>query len=76
MVFLVTWPLMDIFFEYHSKATRKPSGFTKFLGDSQVREDIKEENPDVTFGEMARLMGAKWKTLGAAERKVSLHLSY
>jgi hypothetical protein len=35
------------------------------------RERIKSENPDVTFGEVGRLLGAKWKEMTPAEKKVS-----
>ena len=34
------------------------------------RERIKEENPGVTFGEVGKLLGAKWKSMSAAEKKV------
>lgn len=36
------------------------------------RERIKEENPDASFGEVGKLLGAKWKEMSDAEKKVSL----
>jgi len=35
------------------------------------RDRIKSENPDVSFGEVGKLLGAKWKELSPAEKKVS-----
>ena len=35
------------------------------------RERIKTENPDAGFGEVGKLLGAKWKELDDAEKKVS-----
>jgi hypothetical protein len=34
------------------------------------RERIKNENPDAGFGEIGKLLGAKWKELDDEERKV------
>ena len=34
------------------------------------RERIKNENPDVTFGEVGKLLGAKWKEMKDSEKKV------
>ena len=36
------------------------------------RERIKEENPNASFGEVGKLLGAKWKEMSDAEKKVSL----
>ncbi|KAI0772482.1 HMG-box [Trametes elegans] len=33
------------------------------------RERIKSENPDAGFGEIGKLLGAKWKELDEAEKK-------
>ncbi|PPQ68985.1 hypothetical protein CVT25_009170 [Psilocybe cyanescens] len=33
------------------------------------RERIKTENPDAGFGELGKLLGAKWKELDEAEKK-------
>jgi hypothetical protein len=34
------------------------------------RDRIKEENPDVSFGETGKLLGAKWKEMDATAKKV------
>ena len=34
------------------------------------RERIKEENPNASFGEVGKLLGAKWKEMSDAEKKV------
>lgn len=34
------------------------------------RERIKAENPDAGFGEVGKLLGAKWKELDEDEKKV------
>jgi hypothetical protein len=36
------------------------------------RERIKEENPDASFGEVGKLLGAKWKEMSDAEKKVRI----
>ena len=33
------------------------------------RERIKEENPEASFGEVGKLLGAKWKEMSEAEKK-------
>jgi hypothetical protein len=38
------------------------------------RERIKEENPDASFGEVGKLLGAKWKEMSDAEKKVRVYL--
>ena len=38
------------------------------------RDRIKTENPDVSFGEVGKLLGAKWKEMTAAEKKVGWHI--
>jgi hypothetical protein len=50
-------------------ANRALSAYMFFVQD--YRERIKSENPDVTFGEVGRLLGAKWKEMTPAEKKVS-----
>jgi hypothetical protein len=41
---------------------------------TDYRERIREENPDVSFGEIGKLLGAKWKELSDAEKKVNFAL--
>ena len=46
---------------------RGKSSFMFF--SSEWRSKIKEENPDATFGELGKLVGAKFKSLSAEEKK-------
>ena len=39
------------------------------------RERIKEENPDASFGEVGKLLGAKWKELDEDEKKPYVELA-
>lgn len=41
-----------------------------FLYSIAARSVVKEENPDATFGDIARLISAKFKALPEKERKV------
>jgi len=36
------------------------------------RERIKSENPEASFGELGKLLGAKWKEMSETEKKVSV----
>lgn len=45
------------------------SAYMFFVQD--YRERLKSENPDATFGEVGKLLGAKWKEMSAGEKKVS-----
>ena len=47
---------------------KKPSsGFTRFSGDNRAK--VKEENPELTFGQMGKKLGAMWGELDAAKKK-------
>jgi len=48
--------------------SRALSAYMFFVQD--YRERIKEENPDASFGEVGKLLGAKWKEMSDAEKKV------
>ncbi|KAF9238324.1 high mobility group box domain-containing protein, partial [Melanogaster broomeanus] len=39
------------------------------------RERIKTENPDAGFGEVGKLLGAKWKELDEEEKKPYIELA-
>jgi hypothetical protein len=52
--------------------SRALSAYMFFVQD--WRDRIKSENPDVTFGEVGKLLGAKWKEMSPAEKKVSVTL--
>jgi len=37
-----------------------------------LKQTVKEENPNATFGEMGKLLGARWKEMDDNAKKVSL----
>jgi HMG (high mobility group) box len=41
-----------------------------FLYSIHIRPTVKEENPEATFGDIARLISEKFKSLSAKERKI------
>ncbi len=51
------------------KQKRARSAYTLFTMDEAVKSAVKQENPDADFGALSKLMGAKWKTLSAEEKK-------
>ncbi|GFZ48952.1 Non-histone chromosomal protein 6 [Saitozyma sp. JCM 24511] len=50
-----------------NKPKRALSAYMFFVQD--YRERLKSENPDATFGEVGKLLGAKWKEMSAGEKK-------
>ncbi|GAA5930695.1 non-histone chromosomal protein 6 [Sporobolomyces koalae] len=56
-----------------TKAKKDPNApkrpLSAYMHFSQAkRAEVREENPDVSFGEIGRLLGAKWKEADAEER--------
>jgi HMG (high mobility group) box len=49
------------------KPKRAPSGF--LLYSNSVRAEVKEANPELSFTDIAKAIGAKWKELSEEERK-------
>lgn len=49
-----------------SGSNKKPSAYINFC--KQHRNLIKEETPGLTFGEVAKALGERWKSLGADEK--------
>ncbi|KAH7103682.1 high mobility group box domain-containing protein [Auriculariales sp. MPI-PUGE-AT-0066] len=49
------------------KPKRALSAYMFFVQDN--RENIKEENPDAKFGEIGKLLGARWKEMTDADKK-------
>jgi hypothetical protein len=49
---------------------RALSAYMFFVQD--WRERIKSENADASFGDIGKLLGAKWKEMDASEKKVGL----
>ncbi|PCH43010.1 hypothetical protein WOLCODRAFT_90097 [Wolfiporia cocos MD-104 SS10] len=50
------------------KAPKRPLSAYMFFSQDW-RERIKAENPDAGFGEIGKLLGAKWKELDESEKK-------
>lgn len=48
--------------------SKPASAFIRFT--KVARQQIKDENPSASFGEMGKLLGSKWKALSPEERKV------
>jgi len=49
-------------------ASKRPLSAYMFFSQDW-RERIKTENPDASFGEVGKLLGAKWKELDDTEKK-------
>ena len=49
------------------KKKRPLSGFMKF--SQQHRAQVKEENPDISFGEVGRKLGEMWRALSDEEKE-------
>jgi hypothetical protein len=52
------------------KPKRSPSAYIIFAAD--MRPKIRASNPEATFGELGKLLGAKWGALSEAEKAVRL----
>jgi len=50
-----------------NKPKRALSAYMFFVQD--YRERIKSENPDASFGDVGKLLGEKWKTMGPSDKK-------
>lgn len=50
-----------------SNANKTNSAYINFCNHN--RKKIKSETPDLTFGQMAKALGALWKTLDVEEKK-------
>merc|ERR1711977_622587 len=48
-------------------APKKPLSAYMFFS-KDAREEVKSENPDVSFGQIGKLLGAKWASLGDEEK--------
>lgn len=49
---------------------KRINGYTLFLGDVEVDKKIREENPDIDFGEIAKIKGKMWRNMPSNEKKV------
>lgn len=50
------------------KVKRAPSAYIVFAGEA--RPKIKSDNPDATFGDLGKLLGAKWASMTETEKAV------
>ena len=50
------------------KVKRHPSPYIVFC--SEMRSEIKYENPTATFGDLGKLLGKRWGSLTDVEKKV------
>ncbi|BDA45001.1 probable non-histone chromosomal protein 6 [Coccomyxa sp. Obi] len=55
------------------KAKKDPNAPKKALSafmffSSAKRDEVKKENPEISFGEVGKVLGEKWKAIGATEK--------
>jgi hypothetical protein len=58
---------------YKKKVSRRKgiiNAYAAFLGDKEVEENLRKDNPDATFGELSKLKGPLWKSLSEKEREI------
>jgi hypothetical protein len=53
----------------HNKKSKKINPYSAFLSDKSVQKKIKQENPDLSFGELSKLKGQIWKKFDVEEKK-------
>ena len=53
----------------HNKKSKKINPYSAFLSDKSIQKKIKEENPDLSFGELSKLKGQIWKKFDVEEKK-------
>jgi hypothetical protein len=56
--------------EKKEKKPRAPSSYIIFSNEQRAK--VQEENPGAKFGEIGKLLGAKWSALSAAEKAVTI----
>ncbi len=58
---------------YKKKVSRRKgiiNAYAAFLGDKEVEEELRKENPEATFGELSKLKGPRWKSLTEEQKAV------
>lgn len=50
---------------------RSPTAYSLFMAD--MRGQVKEENPDASFGDISRIVGDMWKDLSAGTKEVEYY---
>ena len=62
---------------YKKKVSRRKgiiNAYAAFLGDKEVEEELRKENPEATFGELSKLKGPRWKSLTEEQKASSWNL--
>ncbi len=55
-------------FEQDTKKVRKINPYAAFLSNKEIQSEIKENNPNLTFGELSKLKGKIWKNMTQKEK--------
>lgn len=58
--------------EYKRKRSRAKgvrNGYSIFLADKDIDKQIREENKDLSFGDISKIKGKKWKELPEKEKQ-------
>jgi predicted RND superfamily exporter protein len=58
---------------YKKKVSRRKgviNSYAAFLGDKDVENKLREENPEATFGELSKLKGPLWGSLSNEEKDI------
>lgn len=62
--------LLNLWEKTNQNSTKKPKKRTAYQNfSSLIRNDVCEENPDFTFGEISKEIGKRWKLLSASQKK-------
>ena len=59
----------------NTKPRRIRSPYNHFLKDKSIREKIKAENPEASFGEVSKLVGGKWSQMTEEDKKPYMEAS-
>jgi len=58
--------------EYKKKPSKRKgviNPYAAFLGDKDIEDKLRDENPEATFGELSKLKGPIWKKLSDSEKE-------
>ena len=53
--------------EYLDNGKKKKNGYNRY--NSKRRKEMLEENPDIEFGEMSKIIGNEWRNLSEKDKK-------
>tara|TARA_B100000446_G_scaffold100767_1_gene94368 strand:+ start:163 stop:534 length:372 start_codon:yes stop_codon:yes gene_type:complete len=60
-------------FDQSPKKSRRINPYASFLSDKEFQTKLRNENPDLTFGELSKLKGKIWKSF-SEEKKESYRI--